>query len=149
MKLSTRSRYGLKAMVDLACEYGNGPVSVSALASMQGISVPYLEQLIGSLKRAGLILSTRGVQGGYTLSREPDNINVAEVLSVLEGTTAVIDCVSREVGGCDNACSCSARPLWLKLQGRIDDVLRETTIKDMADDYNTQKRRYKHEESIS
>ena len=141
MKLSTRGRYGLKAMVDLAIAYGGGPVSTSALAAQQGVSDAYLEQLISSLRKAGLVTSSRGAQGGYALSRPPEEINVGEILRVLEGSTTVIDCVSSEHVSCDNACSCSARPLWLKLQASINEVLAATSLKDMADDYNIQTER--------
>ncbi len=145
VKLSTRGRYGIKAMVDLAVEYGSGPVSATTLASLQGVSLAYLEQLIAALKKAKLVQSVRGVQGGYTLSRKPEDITVNEVLKALEGSTTVVDCVSQQALGCEHACTCSARPLWLKLQSRIDAVLDETTIKDMADDYILQMRRTKHE----
>lgn len=141
MKLSTRGRYGLKAMVDLAIAYGGGPVSTSALAAQQGVSDAYLEQLISSLRKAGLVTSSRGAQGGYALSRPPEGINVGEILRVLEGSTTVIDCVSSEHVSCGNACSCSARPLWLKLQASINEVLAATSLKDMADDYRIQTER--------
>ncbi|MCE5235920.1 MAG: Rrf2 family transcriptional regulator [Clostridiaceae bacterium] len=149
MKLSTRGRYGIKAMVDLAVEYGNGNVSASSLAAQQGISEAYLEQLIASLKKAGLVVSARGALGGYTLSRAPENIGVGEILRALEGSTDLIGCVSSDKVDCGNACSCSARPLWLKLQSRINDVLSSTTLKDMADDYTIQKRRCEKHESLS
>ncbi|OQB25336.1 MAG: HTH-type transcriptional regulator CymR [Firmicutes bacterium ADurb.Bin182] len=149
MKLSTRGRYGLKAMVDLSVEYGRGRLAVSALAEKQGISDAYLEQLIGVLKRAGLVRSSRGAQGGYTLSRPPEQISVEEVLRALEGTTDLIDCVGVDSVDCESACSCSARPLWLKLQSRINEVLKTTTLKDMADDYTVQKRRNENEENLS
>ncbi len=136
-------------MVDLAVKYGNGPISASSLAGMQGISLPYLEQLIASLRRAKLIESVRGVQGGYTLAREPSSITVGEVLRALEGSTTLVDCVGYEKSSCGNACTCSARPLWLRLQNRINTVLNETTIKDMADDYIKQKRRNNDEKNIS
>ena len=126
MKLSTKGRYGLKAMVDLTVAYGRGYVSIATLAQQQGISESYLEQLIASLKKAGLVESVRGAQGGYALSRKPEDIDVGEVLRA----------------SCDNACSCSARPLWLKLQKRIDEVLDTTTLADMAEDYKTQLRRF-------
>lgn len=141
MKLSTRSRYGLKAMVDLALVYGEGCVSIASLAAQQGVSDAYLEQLIGNLRKAGLVTSSRGAQGGYALSRAPEDINVGEVLQVLEGSTAVSDCVGTEGVNCGNACSCSARPLWIKLQSRINEVLCATSLKDMADDYKTQTER--------
>lgn len=143
MKLSTKGRYGIKAMVDIALEYGKGRLSVNQLAEKQGVSVAYLEQLIASLKKAGLLDAARGAAGGYTLSRPPEDISVGEVLRALEGSTALVDCVGTEGTECTNVCSCSARPLWLKLQKRIDDVLNTTTIKDMADDYSFQLERIK------
>lgn len=142
MKLSTKGRYGIKAMVDLATEYESGTrLSIAQLADKQGISAAYLEQLIASLKKSGLVTAMRGVQGGYTLSRPPADISVGEVLRTLEGSTTIVDCVGTERTGCSNVCSCSARPLWLKLQKRIDDVLDSTSIRDMADDYITQMER--------
>lgn len=138
MKLSTRGRYGLKAMVDLALNYGQGQMTVNALAQKQGVSEAYLEQLIAALRRAGLISSTRGAQGGYVLARPPEEISAGEVLHTLEGTTALIDCVGSEKFDCDNACTCSARPLWLKLQSKINGVLDSTSIFELAEDYKTQ-----------
>lgn len=149
MMLSTRGRYGLKAMVDLAVVYGEGRLSTAALAASQGISDTYLEQLVSALRRAGLIVSTRGAQGGYELAREPGSINVNEVLRALEGETTLVDCVGTDKVDCANACSCSARPLWLKLQSRINEVLDTTTLKDMADDYKTQMERRPNEKDLS
>ncbi len=149
MMLSTRGRYGLKAMVDLAVVYGDGRLSTAALAASQGISDTYLEQLVSALRRAGLIVSTRGAQGGYELAREPGSINVNEVLRALEGETTLVDCVGTDKVDCANACSCSARPLWLKLQSRINEVLDTTTLKDMADDYKTQMERRPNEKDLS
>ena len=153
MKLSTKGRYGLKAMVDLAVVYGETRLSISNLATMQGISDAYLEQLVSALKKAGLVESVRGAQGGYTLAKSPENITVNEVLKALEGETTLVDCVSSDKVDCSNACSCSARPLWLKLQSKIDEVLDSTTLKDMADDYKIQMKniseRSIHEKDIS
>ena len=138
MFFSTKGRYGLKAMVDLAIEYGNGPVSALSLAQRQDISTSYLEQMISQLKKAGLIIGSRGAYGGYELSRAPEDIYVGTVLRVLEGDTDLVSCVGTENAACNNACSCSARPLWLKLQGRINEVLFSTTLADMAEDYKSQ-----------
>lgn len=150
MKLSTRSRYGLKAVVDLAVTFGDGPVALPALASIQGVSEAYLEQLLRTLKKGGIVETARGAQGGYSLTRDPAHITVEEVLAVLEGSTALVDCVDTEqTGGCKNACTCSARPLFLKLQNKINDVLSATTIQDLADDYIQQKRRLLDAESLS
>lgn len=149
MKLSTRSRYGLKAVVDLAVEYGEGPVTLGQLARAQGISEAYLEQLLRALRRSGIVETARGAQGGYALSQPPEKISVGAVLSVLEGSTAVVDCVDTESSGCENACICSARPLFLKLQNKIDGVLSETSVQDLADDYIGQKRRLRHAKGLS
>ena len=141
MKLSTRGRYGLKAMVDLALAYGQGVlISTASLAQQQEISEAYLERIIASLRKSGLVTATRGAQGGYILSRSPEEISVFDVLNVLEETT-IADCVSIGRIKCKNACSCSARPLWLKLQNRINEVLSVTTLRDMADDYKKQMER--------
>lgn len=149
MKLSTRSRYGLKAVVDLALCYGEGPVSLPQLASAQGVSEAYLEQLLRALRLGGLVATVRGAQGGYALSRTPAQISVEQVLNVLEGSTALVDCVDTDSSGCKNACSCSARPLFLKLQNRINDVLSATSIQDLADDYMEQMRRLSHAKGLS
>ncbi len=137
MKLSTKGRYGIKAMVDIAAEYGKGRISVNQLAEKQGVSVAYLEQIIAALKKAGLVEAARGASGGYTLTRPPEDIYVGEVLRALEGSTAILHCVGVDsTAECNNACRCSARPLWIKLQQKIDEVLNTTTIKEMADDYS-------------
>ena len=150
MKLSTRSRYGLKAVVDLAVYYGEKPVTLSTLASLQGISEAYLEQLLRALRKAGIVDTVRGAAGGYALCCAPAELDVGRVLGALEGSTALVDCVgTREEASCENACTCSARPLFLKLQARINDVLRDTTIADLAKDYIEQKRRMEHAESLS
>lgn len=149
MKLSTRSRYGLKAVVDLAVCYGEGPVSLPYLAAQQGISEAYLEQLLRSLRKQGIVETARGAQGGYALTRAPEDINVQEVLDVLEGSTALTDCVGTGSHDCESACTCSARPLFLKLQSRINEVLSSTSIRDLADENIEQKRRLEYAKSLS
>ena len=149
MKLSTRGRYGLKAVVDLAVYYGDAPVTLSVLAGMQGVSEAYLEQLLRFLRRAGIVETVRGAAGGYRLCCAPAELDVGRVLAALEGSTAVVDCVGTGDACCDRACTCSARPLFLKLQARINDVLRDTTIADLATDYIEQKRRMEHAKGLS
>ena len=149
MKLSTRSRYGLKAVVDLAVYEGEAPVTLSALAGMQGVSEAYLAQLLRALRRAGIVETGGGAAGGYRLSCAPEALDVGRVLAALEGSTAVVDCVGTGDACCENACTCSARPLFLKLQSRINDVLRDTTIADLASDYIEQKRRIEHAKGLS
>ena len=141
MKLSTRSRYGLKAVIDLAVRYGSGPVSLPTLAGEQGVSEGYLEQLLRELKKGNVVDTVRGAQGGYELTCPPAELSVQRVLTLLEGSTAVVDCVSAEDHACNSACTCSARPLFLKLQNRINDVLEQTTIQELADDYIEQLKR--------
>ena len=97
MKLSTKGRYGLKAMVDLATEYdSDGKLSIAQLSERQGISYSYLEQLIALLKKAHLVSASRGAAGGYRLSRPPEQITVGEVLKALEGSTALVAWIPAE-----------------------------------------------------
>ena len=144
MKFSTKGTYGLRAVVELAARYGEGPVSLAAVATEQGISEAYLEQLMRSLKSAGIVTTARGKSGGYLLSKEPQSISVGEVLRALEGSTNVVDCVGSGANVCENACTCSARPLFLKLQSRINAVLNETTVGELTEDHIEQKKRIEH-----
>lgn len=149
MKFSTRARYGLKAVVDLAAEYGKAPQSISLLAAKQGISEAYLEQLLRSLKQNNIVNTVRGINGGYVLVDDPNELSVGRVLNVLEGGTAVTDCVSAEGSVCKNACTCSTRPLFLKLQSRIDALLEQTSVKSLLDDNTEQIRRLEDAKSLS
>lgn len=144
MKFSTKGTYGLRAVVELATRYGEGPVSLAAVATEQGISEAYLEQLMRSLKKAGIVKTARGKSGGYQLTREPLKISVLEVLRALEGSTDVVDCIGSGANVCENACTCSARPLFLKLQSRINAVLEETTVGELTEDHIEQKKRIEH-----
>lgn len=143
MKLSTKGRYGLKAVVDLATAYGGGTMTLSELAKSQGVSEAYLERLLRLLKHSGIVETVRGASGGYALAVPPGALSVERVLQALEGSTAIVDCVGTEIS-CKNACTCSARPLFLTLQQRIDSVLTDTSIQDLATDYCKQKRRLEH-----
>ena len=108
MKLSTRGRYGIHAMYDLARNAEYGPQSIKAIAEREGIPEAYLEQLIAPLKRAGLVISTRGAQGGYTLARAPEEITVGDVLRALEGGLNLVDCLDEE-DACGKSCACASR----------------------------------------
>ena len=134
MKLSTKGRYGVKAMVDLAINYGEQPVSIKSISERQNISEYYLEQLFSSLRRAKLIKSVRGAQGGYILNRAPEEITIQDVLDVLEGPIEVSNCL--EDGACNNIDCCATRLLWKKLKNSIDSVTSSITLKDIVDDYN-------------
>ncbi|WP_300383243.1 Rrf2 family transcriptional regulator [Clostridium sp.] len=133
MKLSTKGRYGVKAMVDLAIHYGNLPVSIKTISERQNISEYYLEQLFSPLRRAELIRSIRGAQGGYVLNREPRDITVADVMNVLEGPVEIAECI--EGTECDNIDFCATRLLWEKIKNSIDEVMENITLQDIVDDY--------------
>ena len=133
MKVSTRGEYGMRAMVELSRQYGKGPVSLTAIAQSATVPPAYLEQLIGPLRRADLVTSTRGAHGGYELSRSPSEIMVGQVYRVLEGPVAPMDCVS-EVES-DEQCplieGCATRVVWLKVRDSIVDALDSTSLADL------------------
>lgn len=124
MWLSTKGRYGLKAIMDVALYSDEGPVSIHSIAERQGISERYLEQIIARLKKSGLVTSARGVGGGYQLARSPEGISVGEVLLALEGDLSPVDCnaISTDGNGCDKADSCLTKYVWQQ----IDDSIMKT-----------------------
>ena len=134
MKLSTKGRYGVKAMVDLAIHYGESPISIKSISQRQGISEYYLEQLFSALRKAKLIKSIRGAQGGYVLNKLPEEITVADIMEVLEGPIEISDCV--EGTTCNNGNCCATRLVWQKIKTFIEDVTTSVTLKDIVNDYN-------------
>ena len=134
MKLSTRGRYGIHAMYDLALHEHSGPQSIKAIADRGGMPEAYLEQLIAGLKRAGLVTSTRGAQGGYMLARPADAITVGDVLRALEGSLSLVECLDGE-DCCDRACACPSRIVWQKLRDGMTAIVDGITLQDMVDDY--------------
>ena len=134
MKISSRGEYGVRAMVALAHHYGSGPMSVAAVARASAVPPAYLEQLIGPLRKAGLVESKRGAQGGYQLSRPPASIRVGDVYRVMEGPVAPMDCVSEDPA--DQTCplieGCETRPVWLKVRDSIVEALDSTTLADLV-----------------
>jgi len=141
MKLSTKGRYGVKAMVDLAINYGTEPISIKSISERQHISEYYLEQLFSTLRKSGLIKSIRGARGGYVLNRNPSAITVAEVMNVLEGPIEISDCL--ENGTCNNMECCATRLLWERVKNSLDSVLNSTTLSDMVNDYNSMQKAIK------
>ena len=133
MKLSTKGRYGVKAMVDLAINYGNEPVSIKSISQRQNISEYYLEQLFSTLRKAELIKSIRGAQGGYVLNKEPKDITVHDIIELLEGPVEISNCLTDF--SCANTEECPTRLLWKKLKESIDSVTKSITLQDMVDDY--------------
>lgn len=133
MKLSTKGRYGVKAMVDLAIHYGEAPISIKTISQRQNISEYYLEQLFSPLRKANLIKSIRGAQGGYVLNKAPEEIKVSDVMYVLEGPIEIADCI--EGSECNNVDCCATRLLWKKIKNSIDEVMEGITLQDIVNDY--------------
>ncbi len=129
MRLSTKGQYGLRAALDLADRYGQGPVPLKAIAEREEISEHYLEQLIAQLRKAGLVISQRGAQGGYILARSPEKITVAEIVEVLEGPIAPVDCLAED--NCKRSPVCAAQAIWKKLAAAMNQVLGSTTLADL------------------
>ena len=133
MRLSTRGHYGLKAMFDLAHNYGSGPISLKTVAERQNLSDHYLEQLIAMLRKAGLVKSMRGAKGGYFLAREPSEIRVGDVIRALEGPIAPVHCVSEtDPGNCNEADYCITRTVWARVRDGIARVLDSITLADLC-----------------
>jgi Rrf2 family cysteine metabolism transcriptional repressor len=134
MKLSTRGRYGLKAMFQLAIHYGEGPVPLKNIADEQNLSENYLEQLVSALRKEGLLNSVRGAQGGYMLSKPPKDITVGNILRILEGNLAPADCVIDEGYECENEESCVTKLVWVRIRDSIDEVIDSITLQDMLNE---------------
>ena len=132
MKLSTKGRYGMRAMLDLAQHYDDGLVLVKDVARRQEISERYLEHLFLSLKTAGLVKSVRGAHGGFTLARAPDKIKLMDIISVSEGPLALVDCVV-DASVCPRSSKCATRDLWRELQSAMGAVLSSQTLQDLIE----------------
>jgi Rrf2 family protein len=134
MKISTRGEYGVRAMVALAKNYGEGPMSITAVSRESSVPYAYLEQLIVPLRRAGLVESKRGAQGGYTLSRPPEAMRIGEIYRVMEGPVAPMDCVSEDESqqSCPLIDNCETRPVWLKVRDSIVDAIDSMTLADLV-----------------
>jgi len=133
LKLSTRGRYGLRAMVRLARGHGEGPVLMSAISKREEVSRKYLHTLLTALREAGLVTSARGARGGYSLARPPGEIRVSEVLEALEGEVVLVDCLSEE-GCCALEERCSVRGVWKRMNDAVVAVLDDVTLADLVRD---------------
>jgi Rrf2 family transcriptional regulator, cysteine metabolism repressor len=132
MKLSTKGRYGMRAMLDLAQHYPDGLALVKDVAARQGISERYLEHLFLSLKTAGLVKSVRGAHGGFALTSAPDRIKLIDIIRVSEGPLALVDCVE-DAGICPRSSKCAARDIWLEMQSALHEVLDRKTLQDLLE----------------
>ncbi len=133
IKISTRGRYGLEAILDLAIHVSEGPVNLKSISERQGISDKYLEQLFIALKRDKIVDSIRGAQGGYILSKDPGDISVKDVLDVLEGPLAPVDCIIEDKENqCDRFEGCVTKVLWKKLMDELNSITESVTIGDLV-----------------
>lgn len=132
MKLSTRTRYGIRAILELADNYNKGPLQLKNIAKCQDISMKYLEQIMTILKSGELIRSIRGPRGGYILAKAPNLIKLSDVFNCLEGPVTTVECVEDE-NYCARSIDCMARQLWIQVHKAIRNVLQSVTLKDLVD----------------
>ena len=132
MKLSTKGRYSARAMLDLAMHYNKGNVALKDIARRQDISVRYLERMMGSLVSAGLVRSSRGKNGGFSLAMQPEKIKLSQVVQAVEGSLAPVYCVDDPML-CERADSCVTRGIWEKMKEAILEVLDSVTLKNMVE----------------
>ena len=132
MKLSTRGRYAVRAMLDLALQSGDSPTLVKDISERQQISRLYLEQLFTRLKAAGLVRSVRGPRGGFMLTRPPREIRLGDIVQAMEGSMAPVECVDTTML-CSRADSCVTRRVWAEVKEATDRVLTATTLEDLVE----------------
>ncbi len=132
MKISTRSRYGIRALVNLAVINEDRPVPLKTVAERDGIPFMYLQKLAAPLVRGGILRATRGIKGGVWFAKPPEHIKLSEVVNILEGRIAIVDCVDSEEECIRSRC-CALRGVWNQLKHSIDTILENTTIRDLAD----------------
>lgn len=133
MKISTKGRYGLTVMIELARKYGAGPISLKSIAENKGLSAHYLEQLAAPLRNAGLVKSVRGAYGGYVLAKVPHEITAGDIIRVLEGPITPVEGIEEE--------EAAQQALWMQIRDVVKDVLDTTTLEDLIknDDQEQQK----------
>ena len=131
MRISTRARYGLRLMLDLAIKHGKGPIFLKDVSRSQEISEKYLGQIIMPLKAAGLVQSFRGAHGGYTLRRDPDKITVREIVATLEGDLNLVDCVTKP-SSCERFPGCVTQQVWCQVAKAVMDTLEAITLAELV-----------------
>ena len=132
MNLSTRTEYGLRAVMELACNYQKKPLPLKTIAQRQGISVKYLERIIAALKNAGIVNSTRGSLGGYELAKRPDQIKILDCFKCLEGQFVLADCIA-DYRSCSRFADCMVKGLWKQVNTAIENILESITLQDLID----------------
>ena len=131
MKLTTKGRYAVTAMLDLSLHSENGPVSLADISDRQDISLSYLEQLFSKLRKSGLVVSMRGPGGGYSLSRAPAEIAMSSIILAVDENVDVTNCGNNATTGCQQSKRCLTHDLWADLSGRIQSFLDDITLEDM------------------
>jgi len=133
VKLSTKGKYGVKALFELAMHQGAGPISLRTIAERQGLSEHYLEQLAAPLRRAGIITAVRGAQGGYMLARPASQITVGDIIRVLEGPVGYTDCATEGEPDPECASACPVHGVWERVTREISKVIDSITLQDLVD----------------
>jgi Rrf2 family protein len=133
MKISTKGRYAIRMMLDVAQHQGDGYVSLKDIASRQDISKKYLEQIVPILNRGNFLITTRGYQGGYRLARNPSEYTVKEILELTEGGLAPVACLEAGAPVCDRSASCATLPMWQGLMQVVSDYLEGITLQKLLD----------------
>lgn len=131
MRVSTKGRYGLRVLLDMAIHQNEGPVTLHGISQRQAISEKYLWQIINPLKAAGLVTSTRGKKGGYGLGKAPGEITLLDIVTILEGPVSVVDCEA-ESGPCERRGSCVTKEVWEQVGHNLRESLRSITLKQMV-----------------
>ena len=133
MRLSTKGRYGVRAMLDLAIHEAIGPVSIKNISQREGISVNYLEQIFNQLRRAGLVRSIRGPGGGFLLARPSKEVTAMDIIKALKVPVVPVFCVDEEdeISQCERMDSCVSRLLWQRLGEKIKEILKATSLEDL------------------
>ena len=140
MKISTKGRYGLRILMDLALHQSEKPRLIRDIAKSQQISEKYISRLVIALRKAGMIRSVRGVNGGFHIAMKPEEITLLDVIEVMEGPLSIVDCVSAP-GKCVHSVNCAPREIWSKLNDNIRDLMRQTTLADILESYKKQNAR--------
>lgn len=135
MQITARGRYGLKAMIDIAVFGQNQYISLKSISKRQNISEAYLEQLAAPLKKAGLLKSTRGVTGGYTLGKSPEDIRIGDILRTMEGTLSVAKCLDGKAGCGDDCSICASKSVWTKITDSVNEAADSITLLELAEEY--------------
>ncbi|HUZ78331.1 MAG TPA: Rrf2 family transcriptional regulator [Chloroflexota bacterium] len=135
MRISTRGHYGLLAVTELARRYDEGLISLSEVAMVEHLPLPYLEQIFAPLRVAGIVEAVRGLHGGYHLARHPAGITVGEVIRAVEGPIALVECTATDYvsGSCERETGCASRGVWHRVSEAIDNVLNTMTLAEAAE----------------